>query len=255
MICDLDGVVWSGSNLIEGSAQAITQIQQLGSSIWFVTNNSNRPASFYLNRLSEAGITHHGQIITSAQAAATLVNKGERVLICAGVGVEQAVRDVGAIPIANSDGSAVDQIDAVIVGLHTEFDYYRLDRAARAVRDGARLIGTNSDVTFPTADGEAPGGGSILAAVEAASGVTAVLAGKPNQAMATAVKKSLGGGFNPEHSVMIGDRYSTDGQFALQLGCRFIAVSSGVAPDDSSVPVWQRAASLSDAVQFFSGKS
>ncbi|MGA0035441.1 MAG: HAD-IIA family hydrolase [Ilumatobacteraceae bacterium] len=253
VICDLDGVVWSGSNLIEGSAKAITQIQEVGSSIWFVTNNSNKPASSYLNRLSEAGVSHYDQIITSAQAAATLVNKGERVLICAGEGVKQAVRDAGAVPVANTDDSAVDQIDAVIVGLHTEFDYYRLDRAARAVRNGARLIGTNSDVTFPTADGEAPGGGSILAAVEAASGVTAVLAGKPNQAMAAAVKNSLGGVFDPQHSVMIGDRYSTDGQFAVQLGCRFIAVSSGVAPDDSSVPVWQRAASLSDAVRFVSG--
>ena len=255
VICDLDGVVWSGSNLIEGSAQAITQIQQLGSSIWFVTNNSNRPAEFYLNRLSDAGIAHHDQIITSAQAAATLVDKGERVLICAGEGVEQAVRDAGAVPVANSDDSAVDQIDAVIVGLHTEFDYYRLDRAARAVRSGARLIGTNSDVTFPTADGEAPGGGSILAAVEAASGVKAILAGKPNQAMAAAVRNSLGSGFDPRTSVMIGDRYSTDGQFALALGCRFIAVSSGVAPDDLAVPVWQRVASLSDALQFFSGNS
>lgn len=254
VICDLDGVVWSGPKVIEGSAEAIGRIQDMGSSIWFVTNNSNKPASFYLKRLADAGVEHYDHLITSAQAAATLVNSGEKVLICAGAGVEEEVIKAGAVPVANNDDPIIDEIDAVIVGLHTEFDYYRLDRAARAVRKGARLIGTNSDVTFPTDDGEAPGGGAILAAVEAASGVAAVLAGKPNVAMAAAVKEVLGGGFDPEKTLMIGDRYSTDGRFALQLGCRFLAVSSGVSPDDHTVPVWQRVAFLSDALQFVSGR-
>ena len=66
------------------------------------------------------------------------------------------------MPIANTEDAVGERIDVVIVGLHTEFDYGRLDRAARAIRNGARLIGTNSDTTFPTSTGEAPGGGAFL---------------------------------------------------------------------------------------------
>jgi ribonucleotide monophosphatase NagD (HAD superfamily) len=53
--------------------------------------------------------------------------------------------------------------------------------------------------------------------------------------------------------VMIGDRYSTDGRFAAQLGCRFIAVSSGVAPDDEDVVVWKRVSLLADAARYVVG--
>ena len=121
------------------------------------------------------------------------------------------------------------------------------------MRSGARLIGTNSDITFPTATGEAPGGGAILAAVEAAAGREALLAGKPHAPMAAAVAERVGPEFRPENAVMIGDRYSTDGRFAAELGCRFIAVSSGVKPDDEDVVVWKRVRYLADAAQFLVG--
>ena len=253
VICDLDGVVWNGDSFIEGSVEAITQLQREGASVWFVTNNSNKPPSHYVQRLNDAGVDQAHQLLTSAQAAATLIERGERVLICAGPGVEQAVSQAGGVPIANTEDTVGKRLDAVIVGLHTEFDYGRLDRATRAVRGGARLIGTNSDTTFPTATGQAPGGGAILAAVEAAAGRKALLAGKPHAPMAAAVAERVGPQFHPDKAVMIGDRYSTDGRFAAQLGCRFIAVSSGVAPDDEDVVVWKRVSLLADAARYVVG--
>ena len=95
VICDLDGVVWNGDSFVEGSVEAITQLQREGASVWFVTNNSNKPPSHYVQRLSDAGVDQAHQLLTSAQAAATLIESGERVLICAGPGVEQAVSEAG----------------------------------------------------------------------------------------------------------------------------------------------------------------
>ena len=247
LICDLDGVVWSGNEMIDGSAMALSELHRQGVSIWFVTNNSNRPPSHYLERLQRAGIDHQGQMITSAQAAASMLHEGERVLICGGPGVEVAVTAVGAIAVPNSADEQEVPVDAVIVGLHTDFDYERLHRASRAVRMGARLIGTNSDATFPTVSGEAPGGGAILAAVEAASGQVAQLAGKPHEPMAEALRQQIGS-FDPTAAVMVGDRYTTDGRFAARLGCRFLAVSSGVAPDAVDVSVWHESPCLRDAL-------
>ncbi|MEC8729912.1 MAG: hypothetical protein VXX66_03765, partial [Actinomycetota bacterium] len=65
VICDLDGVVWNGDSFIAGSVEAITQLQRGGASVWFVTNNSNKPPSHYVQRLSDAGVDQAHQLLTS----------------------------------------------------------------------------------------------------------------------------------------------------------------------------------------------
>ncbi|MGC8480017.1 MAG: HAD hydrolase-like protein, partial [Acidimicrobiales bacterium] len=109
----------------------------------------------------------------------------------------------------------------------------RLRRAMWAVGSGARLIATNTDPTYPTPDALIPGAGAIVAAVERASGVTAQVAGKPYEPMAAIVRRAIGGG----SAVMVGDRYSTDGEFAGRLGIPFYLVKSGV---DEHIPVESR---------------
>jgi ribonucleotide monophosphatase NagD (HAD superfamily) len=116
--------------------------------------------------------------------------------------------------------------DAVVVGWHRDFDYEGLTRAARAVKDGARLIGTNDDATYPTPDGPIPGGGAILAAVATAAGVEPTIAGKPHAPMVELVRRRLGGGLGG--STVVGDRPSTDGLLAVALAVRFALVLSGV---------------------------
>ena len=108
-----------------------------------------------------------------------------------------------------------------------------MTEAFHAVQDGARLIATNDDPTYPTAHGELPGGGSIVAAVAYATGATPVFAGKPFQPAADLVFARLGWGSNPEPSMresllMVGDRPSTDGRMGRTLGGRFGLVLSGV---------------------------
>ena len=94
----------------------------------------------------------------------------------------------------------------MVVGFHRDFDYERLRVASTAVRAGARLLASNDDATYPTPDGPIPGGGSILAAVERASGVTATVAGKPHQPMADLIRARLG-----PAGLVVGDRPDTDG--------------------------------------------
>jgi 4-nitrophenyl phosphatase len=122
------------------------------------------------------------------------------------------------------------EADAVVVGFHKEFDYNRLNAAYQAVRAGARLIGTNDDVTYPTPDGPIPGGGSLLAAVAAASGVEAEVAGKPYQPMADTVLDRLGGSI--DDGVVVGDRPDTDGLIAKRLKVPFALVFTGVTKED-----------------------
>jgi ribonucleotide monophosphatase NagD (HAD superfamily) len=94
-----------------------------------------------------------------------------------------------------------------------------------AVRRGARLVATNEDATYPTPDGLVPGAGALLAAVTTAAGTTAEVAGKPHSPTAHAIAARVEPG---ELRVMVGDRPSTDGALAAQLGIPFALVLSGV---------------------------
>jgi HAD superfamily hydrolase (TIGR01450 family) len=240
VLCDLDGVIWLAHQPLPGSTQAIERLRAMGHEVLFVTNNSFSTMEQQYEALANVGIEAEGSVITSPMAAATLVTPGDRVMVLGGAGIVEAMEQRGAEVV---DDRCVDvTIDAVVVGLHRALSYDGLANAAHAIRNGARLIGTNEDATFPTPRGPVPGGGAILAALQVASGHSGVIAGKPHEPMAEAVRAHLGVQATALPSwwpqmVMVGDRPSTDGAFAHQLGCRFALVRTGVTSAGESVEV------------------
>ncbi|HVF31469.1 MAG TPA: HAD-IIA family hydrolase [Acidimicrobiales bacterium] len=223
-LLDLDGVVWLAEEPIPGSAEAIEALRRThGQRVVFLTNNSSATLADYLAKLERCGIpTGPDDLITSAQAAATLVGPDETALVCAGPGVGEALAARGVTTVR--DGAA----DVVVVGWHRDFDYARLTAAFDALHGGARLVGTNDDATYPTPDGPLPGGGAILAAVAYASGATPTIAGKPFAPMADLLQARV-----DDALVMVGDRPSTDGRFAERVGVPFALVLSGVTRPDA----------------------
>jgi HAD superfamily hydrolase (TIGR01450 family) len=231
---------------IAGSVHAIESLRQAGHRVLFVTNNSYSVVSDQENALAKIGIDARNDVITSSQAAGSLLRKGERVLLGGGPGAVEAIRNAGAILAGRSDDhlnvdlvtaemrNETDQdFDVVMVGYHPTFDYRGLTRLSHAVRGGARLIATNDDATYPTPHGLIPGGGSILAAVVAASGVEPLIAGKPYEPIADLVRRVLGI-TDLSNAWMVGDRPSTDGLFAQTVGCKFAQVLTGISSADKS---------------------
>lgn len=237
VLCDLDGVVWLAHRAIPGSAEAVAELRAAGHRVLFATNNSSATVAEHEAALAAVGIEAHGDVVSSAAAAALLVEPGERVLAAASAGVIEALELRGATVVAGARAEGADPplgpidtpFDAVVVGWHRTFDFASLTLAATAVRAGARLIATNDDPTYPTPDGPIPGGGSIVAAVETASGRRAEIAGKPFEPMARLVREMVGDTWS-DRAVMVGDRPSTDGRFARTLGCRYAHVWSGITP-------------------------
>jgi len=219
-LLDLDGVVWLGGHAIAGAPEAVARLRAAGERVVFVTNFSMTRIAEHEERLAAIGIPATGDVVSSATAAADLVEPGESVLVVGGPGVVEEVGKRGARVVTDTDAAA----DVVVVGLTFDFDYAVLRKASAAVRAGARLVGTNDDATYPTAEGLLPGAGALLAAVAVASGTAATVAGKPNQPMADAVLALVG----PGPHTMVGDRPDTDGLFAQRLGARFALVLSGV---------------------------
>jgi 4-nitrophenyl phosphatase len=215
---DLDGVLWRGAMPIPGAAEAVARLRAHGDRVAFLTNNAAPTVAEHLAKLAGMGVEASAEeLLTSAQAAATLLPSGATALACAGPGVREALAARGVRTV--DAGPA----DAVVVGWHLEFDFSRLARAADAVRRGARLIGTNEDATFPTPDGLLPGAGALLAAVAYASEARPEVAGKPHPPMRRLIAERIG-----SVATVVGDRPSTDGELARALGARFGLVLSGV---------------------------
>lgn len=226
-ILDLDGVVWLADDVIAGVPEAVERLRAAGHGVLFLTNNSSRRIDYLVEKFDGMGIAvDPEEIVTSAQAAASMLEPGSTALVCASDGVREALAGRGVKAV--DDGPA----DAVVVGFHTEFDYSRLNAAYQALRGGARLIGTNADTTYPTPDGPIPGGGALLASVAAAAGMEPEVAGKPYQPMADAVRARIGD--DVDGAVLVGDRPDTDGLMARRLGIPFALVFTGVtSPDDT----------------------
>ena len=241
---DLDGVIWRTHSAIEGSAEAVGRLQSAGWRVVFVTNNGSATPAEQEAKLAGFGIDARGDVITSAMAATLLVQPGERALVCAGPGVLEAMRNHGVEVVDVHDvleddvhsrvGSAPD-VDVVVVAFHKSFGFDTLRIGTECMLKGARLVGTNDDATYPTAEGSWPGGGSMLAAFAYAGSRTPIVAGKPFAPIAQ-LARQLVPRRDGRVEVMVGDRPSTDGAFAAALGVPYAQVWSGVlAPCEGPV--------------------
>lgn len=219
---DLDGVIWTGKVAIEGSAEAVGRLVTAGHEVAFVTNNAASTIAQQEAKLGSFGIDAVGRVITSAMAGASLVSPGERVLAMGGPGISEALTRQGAVVV--QEYRSGDPIPAaVLVGLDPELSYDRLRGATQAVLAGARFLATNNDPTYPSDDGLYPGAGSIVGAIQVATGVEPTVAGKPFAPQAELVRTRFG-----SEGIMVGDRPDTDGLFAESLGFPFYLVLSGV---------------------------
>lgn len=223
-VIDLDGVVWLTGQPLPGAADGVRRLRDHGVRVLFVTNNAEPTVTQLLERLARCGIeADASELVTSAHAAASLVPCGGSALAVGGPGVDEALgaRSVTVVP-AGGDGRD-GPVDAVVVGLTRSFDYQRLAEATMAVRQGARLIGTNEDPTHPTPDGLLPGSGALVAAVATASEVEPTFAGKPHPPMVALIRARA-----DDVTAVVGDRPATDGRLAAALGVPFGLVRSAV---------------------------
>lgn len=225
-VLDCDGVVWLAEQAIPGSAAAVSRLRAAGRRVVMLTNNSFPRRSDHLAKLERLGMaTAPEDLLSSAMAAASLLEKGERALVVGGPGLLEALEAREVTVIRPQDAAVADGIDAVVVGIDPSFDYRTLATAATAIHRGARFVASNDDATFPTPGGMMPGAGSLVAAVACASQKTPTIAGKPHEATVALLAGHVG-----KVEIVVGDRCSTDGLLARRLGTRFGLVLTGVTP-------------------------
>jgi HAD superfamily hydrolase (TIGR01450 family) len=227
LIVDLDGVVWLGGIPIEGAVDAIAAVRASRIHVMFLTNEPGRSRHAIAQQLTTIGIpVTAAEVMTSAVAMARFLGSlddltARRALVVGPAALSDEIREAG-FELAHVDEART--ADVVVVGGHPGFDYTELSAATSAIRNGARLFGTGRDVIFPTPEGVKPGTGAILAAIEAAGGVSAVVVGKPEPVIFQMAREALPG---CQRVAVIGDHLTSDIAGAHRAGLAAILVLTG----------------------------
>ena len=192
----------------------------------YFTNNSSPTPDDYVRKLRGMGLAPGIEdIVTSGTVAGEVLASrglaGRRTYVVGGNGVRRAVEEAGLSIVSSDSWDA----QVVVLGIDRKFNYDHLKCASRAVRGGALFFATNDDATYPVEDGLDPGAGSLLAAVEAASGRRAEVLGKPHKPM---LETAAGRFPSGARLAMVGDRPETDLDGARAMGWTTILVLSGV---------------------------
>ena len=230
VVCDLDGVVYRGPEAVD---HAVGALGGLTVPVVYATNNASRPPGEVAAHLSDLGLRVTGDdVVTSSQAgAAELAGRlpeGAVVLAVGGPGVREALKSTGLRVVLPPDVNDVDEtpVSGVLQGYGATVSAADLAEAAYAVSAGAVWVATNTDRTLPTHRGTAPGNGTLVAAVAAATGTDPIVVGKPYAPLYRLCAERLG--MNTAGLLAVGDRLDTDIAGAVAAGMDSALVLTGV---------------------------
>jgi glycerol 3-phosphatase-2 len=224
---DLDGCLWVGEEVIAGAPEAVDALREAGKSIVFLTNDPRSAPEDHVRKLWRLGFK------ASVEEVVTVGSALQYLLAARGsgsafvIGSEALIEHVATagLRVVNNTSFA-SRAEVVVVSAHDHFRYAELLAATQAVLNGAELIGVGRDGTFPMPDGPWPGSGSILAAVEAATGrVADAVVGKPEPPMYETAIDRLG----TDPVLAVGDRAEIDVIGAKRAGLDAALVLSGGA--------------------------
>lgn len=229
---DLDGVVWRGDQLLEGGVSGLEAIIQASKPFLLLTNNGSYGPTWVAERLQNAGLkVEPPQVLSSTVVARNWICEngfeGKAAFVLGRSDVSQQLADLVEL-LEIRKGMAADM---VLVGRYTDLSYGTLSAAADALREGAAFVALNNDPIMPVEDGFVPGTGAIVAALQAASGRSPVVLGKPEAPMMKQAAKILGG----ENILMIGDQVQSDVEGARRMGWDSALVLSGISDTNSKL--------------------
>lgn len=222
-ICDMDGVIYHGTKLLDGVTRFVRWLQAEGKQFIFLTNSSERQPRELRDKLGRMGVdVEESHFYTSALATASFLkhqSPGCSVYVIGEPGLVGALYDYG---LTMNDVNP----DYVVFGETRAYSYEKVERAIRLVLGGAQLIATNPDITAPGESGIIPACGALIAPIELATGRKAYFVGKPNPLMMRHAMKRLG--THVDDTVIVGDRMDTDVLSGLEAGMETALVLSGV---------------------------
>jgi HAD superfamily hydrolase (TIGR01450 family) len=228
LLLDMDGVLYRGRQVLPGVPEALAALEEAGHELCFATNNGWSSAFEISERLQHMGLTIRPErVATAAWAVAELLQRRwpgvRRPFVLGSAEVARQLRERGMEPVGEDDHRSA---DGLVVGLDLELTYRKLARAQAVGLRGVPFLATDLDGAYPWEESWLPGSGSIVAAVERATGRLATPAGKPEPFMYRSLLSGLDASRVP---VVIGDNLGTDIRAGRAAGFTTILVLSGIA--------------------------
>ena len=221
---DLDGTIYLGSDLIEGAGSFLERLEERGIKRFFLSNNSSKSVSQYLEKLQALGIpaTADEILLSTHDLISWLAENGiNRAYLVGPDGMREMLESVGV----STDS---DEPQYVILGYDTEITYEKLSTASIHLHRGVPMVASHPDVVCPSPDGGLPDTGAYMDLFEATTGVRPEhICGKPNAGMILHKVEELG--LRPDQCAMVGDRLYTDIEMAERAGVHGVLVLSGEA--------------------------
>ncbi|XP_078670202.1 glycerol-3-phosphate phosphatase-like [Branchiostoma floridae x Branchiostoma belcheri] len=245
VLTDCDGVLWQGTEALPGAAKTIAKLREMGKRIFFVTNNSTKSRLSYVEKLKNLGFEANEEEVygTAYIAALYLKNIAKVTGKVYMVGNKEMAKEldlqgisytgVGPDPI---EGTVTDwktlpldpEVTTVLVGFDEHLSYMKMIKAASYLsNENVQFVATNTDERLPVGNGRViPGTGCILAAVHTAADRDPVILGKPSKFMFEVIKERHD--LDPNRTMMIGDKLTTDIMLGHNCGLTTLLVLSGV---------------------------
>jgi 4-nitrophenyl phosphatase len=267
-IFDMDGVLYRGAQVMPYARETLDRLRRAKWDVFFATNNSTATRLDYLRRLEDlelgADLDH---IVTSGYATAHYLErrspKPKDVLVIGADGLREEIRAVGIgvrdaaslpgihpPPDAAADGidpgamrrylvslSLPPAPDTVVVGLDLHLNYAKIAEAQRAILAGAHFICSNRDRAYPVEGRLLPGAGAIVAAIEVATGATALCIGKPEPFLFQEAIRRAGTQKNRDRLVVVGDSTDYDMVAAHRVGATGVLITTGLTEKDALAQV------------------
>jgi len=235
LIIDMDGVLWHGNQPVSGLNDFFALLRKKSLPFVLATNNASQTASQYIEKLATMGVTiKRKEILTSGMATASYLSQhyppeSTRIFVLGEAGASEPLKEKGFtltdIYQLNTPEEPHNGADIVVCGKDESLNWDKLSTATLNLQQGATFIATNGDTTLPTERGLIQGNGAILAALQAATGKSPKIIGKPEPIMYQQALAILG--TSPEQTLAIGDRLDTDILGAVNTGMRSIMVLTG----------------------------
>jgi NagD protein len=229
-VCDMDGVIYHGPKLLPGAKEFVDWLKREGKQFLFLTNSSERSPRDLRQKLLGLGIdVDEKHFITSALATASFLASqcpNGRAYVIGENGLINALYEVG---FSMDDRNP----DYVVVGETRTYNFEKIENAVHLVLKGAKLIGTNTDLTGPTERGIAPACRALISPIELATGRQAYFIGKPNPLIMRDALRRLQ--CRREDTIIVGDRMDTDIISGIESEMETILVLSGITSEEDLI--------------------
>ena len=255
-LLDMDGTLYLGEQLFEGTAEFLAFVRQRGGQYAFLTNNSSRGIEGYLAKMTRLGIPQTAwDFLTSTDSTIEYLKKtypgceknleNSRIIgcdclsvaakktcfyVCGTENLKGQLRSAGLTVLSDDEAEALLAAQApalpiLLLGFDTELYYKKLEICVKLLDKGVDYIATHPDLVCPVEWGNAPDIGLVIHDLEVCTGRKPIIIGKPQPTMVYSALKKYGA--TPEETVLIGDRLYTDIACGNNAGIDTILVLSG----------------------------